>query len=429
MLKRTFYILLLFISIKAVGQRTNASPYSFFGIGEEYRFQTAEQASMGGIGISFSDNYHLNLMNPAGNAHLRFATYALGVNAKNLTIKDFSGSQSSTSSSLSYLALGFPIGKKAGATFGIQPNTSVGYSLFNLIKDANGDITESTRFYGIGGTSRIFGSFGMFLMKDLSVGVEAGYVFGKTENNVVNQRTGVHLGTKHREVTNVRGAGVKLGVQYQKELANKLVVSMGATINFENKLNTKGSEYFFSLAVNAAAVEIPRDTLSNISISGTIINPMKTGLGIGLGKPNKWYAGLEYEFQAALDIQGSIISSSTSYAYGNSNKLSLGGFYLPKVNSISSYWERVTYRAGIRFEKTGLLISTTPTTGGFTDINDFGISFGLGLPLGKRLSDLNLGLDYGKKGTTANNLIQENYFNFRLSLSLSDKWFKPRRID
>jgi hypothetical protein len=115
---------------------------------------------------------------------------------------------------------------------------------------------------------------------------------------------------------------------------------------------------------------------------------------------------------------------------GNQIDFSLGGFVIPKINSISSYWNRVTYRAGLRFEKTGLLVNGTPTGTNFTPIDDFGISFGLGLPLDNRYSSVNIGLEYGKKGTTSNNLIQENYFNFRLSLSLTDiNWFIKRKID
>ncbi len=33
-----------------------------------------------------------------------------------------------------------------------------------------------------------------------------------------------------------------------------------------------------------------------------------------------------------------------------------------------------------------------------------------------------------KRGKSDKGLVQENYFNFRLSLSLSDKWFKKREI-
>ncbi|MGY8910077.1 MAG: hypothetical protein ACKVIG_09490, partial [Flavobacteriales bacterium] len=124
-----------------------------------------------------------------------------------------------------------------------------------------------------------------------------------------------------------------------------------------------------------------------------------------------------------------LANTTGAYRYGNSNRISLGGFYLPKINSISSYWERITYRAGVRYENTGLLVDGSGNTSNFTEINDFGISFGLGLPL-KRLSTVNMGFEFGKRGTIENNLIQENYFNFRLSLSLTDtNWFVKRKID
>jgi len=139
-----------------------------------------------------------------------------------------------------------------------------------------------------------------------------------------------------------------------------------------------------------------------------------------------------YQNQAALQSEGFTSTTNSSYSYEKSNRISLGGFYLPKINSISSYWKRVTYRAGMRFEKIGLAVDGSGTGTNFTSIDDFGMSFGLGLPL-KQLSTVNLGFEYGKRGTTSNNLIEENYFNVRLSLSLTASgaqgWFRKRKID
>jgi hypothetical protein len=52
-----------------------------------------------------------------------------------------------------------------------------------------------------------------------------------------------------------------------------------------------------------------------------------------------------------------------------------------------------------------------------------GMSLGLGLPITGSLSNLNLGLEFGKKGTTSNNLVQENYLILNVGFSLNDKWF------
>ena len=64
-----------------------------------------------------------------------------------------------------------------------------------------------------------------------------------------------------------------------------------------------------------------------------------------------------------------------------------------------------------------------------TEVNDFGMSFGVGLPMGKQLSNVNLGFELGKRGELNNGLIKENYLNFRLSLTLNDKWFNKRKLD
>jgi hypothetical protein len=109
-------------------------------------------------------------------------------------------------------------------------------------------------------------------------------------------------------------------------------------------------------------------------------------------------------------------------SFDKSNRISLGGFYTPKFNSISSYWQRITYRAGLNLKQTGLVVNNTT-------INDFGISFGVGLPIGQQLSNVNLGFELGKRGEINNGLVKENYVNFRLSLTLNDRWFKKRKLD
>jgi hypothetical protein len=233
------------------------------------------------------------------------------VNANDLTIKDFSGSQKSTSSTLSYINIGFPVGKNAGVSFGLKPNTSVGYSLLNAVNDINGNAIEATRFYGSGGTNKIYGAYGISISNSFKVGLEAEYVFGKTENNILSQRLNTQFGTKNNEVTTIRGTGFKLGVQYQKELKNKLKLNLGASFKLENSLTTTGNENLYSLAIASSTLEIPKDTLYSASVNGKIVNPMKTGLGVGLGKDNKWYVGLNYEFQDALNLQGSILTSSS----------------------------------------------------------------------------------------------------------------------
>ena len=196
--------------------------------------------------------------------------------------------------------------------------------------------------------------------------------------------------------------------------------------NLENEIKSEGNEYLYSVSIGT--YETPKDTILNAQSEGVMKYPLKSSLGVGIGKENKWYAGLDYCFQKALELDGDIFSNYSKIKYDNSNKISLGGYFTPKYNSITSYWERVTYRGGVKFEKTGLLVDGSGNGSNFTAIDDFGISFGIGLPVSNQLSNLNIGLEFGKRGEISNGLVKENYINFRLSLSLNDKWFRKLEI-
>lgn len=419
MIKRFILGVFVFTTSAILAQRNSASPYSYFGIGENFEAVTVEQASMGGIGVATKNNHHLNFINPAANADLRAATYAIGGSLTFLTVKEGNESQTGNSTNLRYISLGFPVGKKAGFSVGLQPFSSVGYSLVD--KENTEDVTV---FSGEGGANKIYASYGIYAYKGLSLGVEAGFVFGNIENNVFNKRTDVVLATSHEESFNVRGGQFKLGAQYKTELKNKLQLSTGASFTLSSDLSVKGNERMYSISEDDGKI---KDVLFDRSLNGNINVPLKSVYGFGIGKENKWYVEVNQQYQSALGSNSIFITDGQSHKYDDSSKFAIGGYFIPKVNSITSYWDRVTYRAGLRFEDTGLLVKTTDN---FEPVKDFGINVGLGLPLPRQLSNLNVGFEYGQRGTTNNNLIKENYFNVRLSLSLNSiKWFHKTRID
>jgi hypothetical protein len=57
------------------------------------------------------------------------------------------------------------------------------------------------------------------------------------------------------------------------------------------------------------------------------------------------------------------------------------------------------------------------------------MTLGFGLPTSGAMSNFNIGLEYGKKGTTINGLVQETYGSVSLSFSLNDKWFRQYKIN
>ena len=421
MIKGKIVIAILFFSTINFAQTTNSSPYSLFGIGDQVHLKSVEEISMGQMGGALNSEYQLSLTNPASYGSLQYTTYVFSGANKSNFINDGEEKQNSSAASLTYLALGIPISGNQGVAMGLQLNTSVGYSLVDQKFNDEEELIELDRLFGDGGTNRVFLGYGYKFAIPLSLGFEAGYVFGQLENNVVNRRSGVQLATQNSTSANVRGFSYRLGAHCAPNIAENLKLKLGVTAELESELTEDGDEITFSMINIDDGNLRPVDTLLNVEYKAKIKSPLKTTLSAGIGEDNKWFAGVEYAFQDALEFSGGIYDNIETYSYGTFSNISVGGFYIPKFNSITNYFQRVTYRAGFNYQKTGLIVRGT-------EIDEYGISFGVGLPIGLRLSSINLGMELGKRGTTENDLVEENFFNFRLSISLNDKWFRKQKI-
>ncbi|HEU4496271.1 MAG TPA: hypothetical protein VFR70_04400, partial [Flavobacterium sp.] len=161
---------------------------------------------------------------------------------------------------------------------------------------------------------------------------------------------------------------------------------------------------------------------NDIPVANTDLKlPSKLAFGAGFGEKTKWFVGGEFTMQQTSNF-GNRYNDITNVSFENSRRYSIGGYYIPNYASFTGYFKRVTYRAGFRYENTGLIVSGTA-------IKDYAMTLGLGLPLGGAVSNLNLGFEYGSKGTTEANLIKENYGSLFLSLSLNDRWFVKRKYE
>jgi hypothetical protein len=421
MIKRIIAIAFLMFSTYNFAQRTNSSPYSFFGIGDQAKLKTVEEIAMGQMGGVLDSEFQLSFTNPASYGSLLWTTYVFSGGNKTNKVNDGEIEQTSSAASLTYIAIGIPIRGNQGMAAGLQLNSAVGYSLLEQLYDDNNELNETNLLSGNGGTSRLFLGYGYKFPFNLNLGAEVAYIFGGITNTIVNRRAGVQLATENITQSNLNGVSYKFGAQYTVDMPNNMHVKLGTTFNFEYELQDQGSQHLFTIDNTNDGSIFPRDTIRSQDFRGTIKYPLNTVLSAGIGQSNKWFAGVEYTFAKAVDFDDTIYSENSAYEYINSNSLSVGGFFTPKYNSIASYWNRVTYRAGFVYKNLGLVVNDT-------EIDDIGISFGVSLPLGLKISNFNLGFELGKRGTTENNLILENYYNFRLSISLNDKWFGKRRI-
>lgn len=415
MIKRFFLVTALFLMVVAANAQQGApSPYSFFGIGIHKPIGTVESKSMGGLSV-YSDSIHLNLQNPAGYGNLRLTTYTIGGSHKDMSLESYAGKEKTSNSNImDYLAIGLPAGK-FGFGFGIAPATTMGYAL----QEKEGDLLS--QYSGSGGLNRVFLSAGYRVNEHFNVGVSAKYNFGNIQNKSLFFQDLIQFGTREINRSHLSGFSFKFGAQYQRKISENLELIGSVDFSPATTITSTNERQIATIVLRNGEDELVSD-LREIKVSDSEMTlPTHFTFGAGLGKPNKWFAGLEYGRSAASEFSNRSYQLS-NVKYTSASKMSLGGFYVPKYNDITNYFNRIVYRAGFRYEETGLNINNQ-------GINEFGISFGVGLPAGKMLSNLNLGFEYGQRGTTSAGLVKETFYNFFISLSLNDLWFQKTKFN
>ncbi len=413
MLKRITVVVFLLIMGLSHAQEGTVSPYSYFGIGTLKFKGTAENRAMGGIGV-YADSIHLSIQNPAGVAGLRLVNYTAGMSHKYETIKTQTESQKASTTSIDYLALGIPMGK-FGASFGLLPFTSVGY---NLRSEAEGITTTYT---GSGGLNKAFFALAYQITPKLSVGVDANYNFGNIENTAERREANIQYGTSEFNESDLLGFNFNIGAIYKTMINETLSLTSSLTYTPETNLTSENTRIISTFLVLPSGAISNRDE-RDINVGDTEFTfPSQFTLGLGIGKDKRWFVGGEYTNIKTSNLTNR--SFDIDFAtFTDASKFRLGGFYIPNYNAIGKYWNRVVYRGGVRFEETGININGE-------GINEFGISFGVGLPVGRLFTNVNIGFEVGRRGTTDFELVQENFFNTFISLSLNDRWFEKRYYD
>lgn len=216
MIKKIVAFSILIISTYSFGQKTNSSPYSFFGIGDQAKIKSVEEIAMGQMGGVLNSQYHLSFTNPASYASLLWTTYVFAAGNKLNHIDDGTNKQSSSTAGLTYIALGIPIKQNQGMAFGMQLNTAVGYSLLETFYNEEDILVETNLLSGDGGTNRIFFGYGYQFPVGLNLGAEVAYIFGGIDNNILNRRLDVQLATKHETNSYIKGFSYEIGAQYVK---------------------------------------------------------------------------------------------------------------------------------------------------------------------------------------------------------------------
>ena len=428
---RFLLIAVAFLSLageNAFAQNGVNSPYSRFGLGDLEDNGFAQNRAMGGLGIGLFNPKAINIANPASYGYFKQQSFlfevGLHTRRNNLVLSDTS--QTTFGTSITYFALGFPITKWWGSSFGIKPFSKINYRVVDQASLTNIGNVDYT-FAGKGGLNQVYWGNG-FKYKDFSIGINASYLFGPFERSRREIFESTYIFNYYTiESENVGGFHFDYGMLYShtydslsnKALQDKLTLSGGISFSLGTKLNSKRSVIgvTFNDYLEEPFLIFPVDTTINVSESGKIVIPGSFGIGISAKIGDKWLFGIDYFTQfwsnfSSFGVKDSLI---------NSNRFSAGVQFNPDYRS-NNYLKTVFYRLGFYYENTYLQLKGTK-------LNKYGTSFGIGLPLRKYGSILNLGYEIGRRGTVDNNLIEENYWSIHFGLTINDIWFLKRKYD
>lgn len=422
--KRLFGLLICFFVPFAVLSQEIA-PYSRFGFGQTDNSVFSAQRGMGGLAAAYRDPLHINFMNPASYAALSLTTLETGVNFTTKNIKD--GQTGATYRAgdgfLDYLALGFPVGRRAGVSFGIVPFSEMSYS-FEQTRVYN--VGSSKKFYeGSGRTYQMFAGAGYRFPKidttnnTLSAGFNFVYLFGNLDRRDILQFSpNDYYNARITSSARLSNAALNIGLQFRHKFNKKTYALVGVYSYFPVYVGSTQEETWARyVRLSSGIFTIDTVYAENGTVSGLKI-PVETGAGISFGEQGRWQAGAEFKYKMWSQVE----SFSPDAVMEDSWEIRAGGELRPDASLNAGLLKRLTYRLG-GFYDSGYL-----NMGG-TKISEFGGTFGFGVPLKTSFASLNFSFDVGSRGTTTNGLIKETFFRAYIGFTFNDKWFTKPKYD
>jgi len=409
----------LFLFCSLTAQTIITSPYSRFGVGDLTANANAWNFAMGETSIGLRSPYHINYNNPASYTAFDSTSFVFegGIIFNYVQLKTNLESTSRTYASVGYLNFGFPVTRWWKTTLGLIPFSDVGYNMSS--DEILPSVGHTVRVYtGSGGINRFIWGNGFKLTKNLSIGINASYLFGSLvrEASSTFPDSAYYLNFRQDYNIDVSDFYFDYGIQYTAKLTKDIRLTAGAIFGTTTKVNAK-TDYFATTYFTSNGTDTPKDTVeSQAGVRGTITIPLMYGFGFSLERPDKWLFDVDYRWQNWKNYQAFGASDSLI----NSFQVSAGAEILPDINNFSSYFKRVRYRFGLNYNSTYLELRGK-------NINEYSISVGLGLPIRGMKTAINISAELGTRGTTQSNLINETYFNFVLGFSIYERWFLKRK--
>lgn len=404
------FVILLVATAFGTSAQDNLSPYSRYGYGNLRDNATSAQRAMGGVGYAMQSGRQINVMNPASYAAIDSLTFLfdMGINMTRLWASDEDNKTKNFGGGLDYITMQFPVGKIMGASFGLLPYSSTGYSFGDQI--SNG----SNAFQGSGSINLLYAGVAIRpYIPGFSVGANISYMFGTTRNDNYVYTTSGSTSLFER-VMEVRDYHLQFGAQYGINFTRDLRATLGVT--YSPGKDFRGKTYGIKYDVNADATP---DTIQTLNLRGNYSMPDTWGAGLNVNVANKLMVEVDYTYQPWKNVRYATLEGYEGTRFDNRWKIAVGAEYTP--NFRGNWIQRVNYRIGAFHDNDYIMI-------GDNNVRRRGVTLGFGLPAPRSKTVLNLGLEYSTRRAYPNPLVKENYLFITLGINFNESWFHKSRL-
>ena len=416
------------LSLTSLAQVNSVSPYSRLGLGEFQSQNYARALGFGGANFALPDAYNVNFTNPASYSRLDLTTFHLGFETSvveqeqrnpDMLVKNYN-------TGLRYFSFGLPVTDWWGSAIGLQPYTSRGYDISRQHPDAPDGVDVQERFLGTGGLNNLYWGNAFDVAEGLSLGINTSFIFGKLrKQNQLNWDNDIPGSVTDQQI-NVKGLKLGYAAQYSYTFKNGKEFSLSAGYNNSTALSADVDYYAYITSQGGVPIDsVVRDLDRDISL------PSEFSIGLSYGAKDRNTP--QYSWAVAADLhyyQGSEFEDfDGAQNLVNSYKAELGGFLVPalafeNINRNGNYLGQIEYRLGGYYEQTPFEVDDT-------QLSEYGITFGLGLPVRQRglapgevkRSVINTALILGRRGSLEQGLIRESFLKVFVGITLNDKWF------
>ena len=429
--KATLAVSLMGLPVVAIAQGVSIntfSPYSFYGIGDLAAHGAASQRSMGGVGIGLRTPTAINTLNPASYSAIarQTALFYVGMEGQNRYLSSATTRSSYNSFNISEIALQIPLTKGLGLTVSIAPYSNIGYRISS--EDNSNETWEDIGYVrymysGAGGVNTYKLGAGYAITDWLSIGAQMIYYQGNITRNYTQSITqvtgsGSYIGLSsdnHEQVNRILG---DFGLQARLFSKKNRNLTLGLFYSMGGNLNSRISE---TVMHSPSYTEIGLDEVVNKSYRSSFRLPHSYGGGLYYSSA-KLSAGVDYRYNG-WGVNGT--DENFDVTYCNTHSVAAGVQFIPNAGDVRRYLNRWAYRFGIRYDQGYMMMNGHV-------IDEIAVSLGFGIPLdstGK--SNVDVGIEFGTRGTTVAGLVKENFVSVSVGLSLfgSDFWFMKYKYD